>query len=63
MQVIPNILPIVRKLTPFLRSPISVATGSGAQHAGQMERFYTYSEGQRRKFVEDLDGFDYYVRV
>jgi cation diffusion facilitator CzcD-associated flavoprotein CzcO len=62
VQVIPNIQPIVKKLIPFLRSPVWVTTGFGAQYAGPNGTNFSYSEEQKKKFETDPEGFDQYVR-
>jgi cation diffusion facilitator CzcD-associated flavoprotein CzcO len=62
VQIVPNIQPKVKKLIPFLRSPVWVTTGFGAQYAGPNGTNFVYPEEQKRKFRDDPDHFDEYVR-
>ena len=62
VQIVPNIQPIVKKLIPFLRSPVWVTTGLGAQYAGPNGTNFQYSEEQKAGFNDDPEGFDKYCR-
>ncbi|PSN63199.1 cyclohexanone monooxygenase [Corynespora cassiicola Philippines] len=62
VQIIPNIQPTVGKLIAFLRSPVWVTTGFGAQHAGPGGTNFQYSEEQIKKWEEDPAEYDQYAR-
>ncbi|KAF2098453.1 cyclohexanone monooxygenase [Rhizodiscina lignyota] len=62
VQIVPNIQPKVKKLIPFLRSPVWVTTGFGAQYSGPGGTNFQYSAEQKKRFAEDPKHFDEYCR-
>ncbi|KAH7379124.1 cyclohexanone monooxygenase [Phaeosphaeria sp. MPI-PUGE-AT-0046c] len=62
VQVVPAIQPKVKKLFPFVRSPVWVTTGFGAKHAGPGGTNFEYSEEQKKMFNEDPAAYYQYCR-
>ncbi|PSS16494.1 hypothetical protein M430DRAFT_50875 [Amorphotheca resinae ATCC 22711] len=62
VQIIPCIQPVVKKLIPFLRSPVWITSGFGAKFAGPGGTNFDYSEEQIKSFKEDPEAYDRYCR-
>ncbi|PMD30016.1 FAD/NAD(P)-binding domain-containing protein [Hyaloscypha variabilis F] len=62
VQIIPSLQPDVKKLIPFLRSPVWITTGFGAKFAGPGGTNFTYSNEQKKTFNEDPEHYNQYCR-
>ncbi|KAN0107798.1 FAD/NAD(P)-binding domain containing protein [Hyaloscypha variabilis] len=62
VQIIPSLQPDVKKLIPFLRSPVWITTGFGAKFAGPGGTNFTYSNKQKKTFNEDPEHYNQYCR-
>ncbi|KPI40796.1 putative sterigmatocystin biosynthesis monooxygenase stcW [Cyphellophora attinorum] len=60
VQIIPSIQPKVKKLIPFLRSPVWVTTGFGAKYAGPGGTNFKYSEDQINHFQDKQGDYTKY---
>jgi cation diffusion facilitator CzcD-associated flavoprotein CzcO len=47
VKIIPSIQPVVKKLVPYLRSPVWITAGFGAKYAAPGGVNFEYSEEQR----------------
>ncbi|KAL3441401.1 FAD/NAD(P)-binding domain-containing protein [Aspergillus insuetus] len=61
VQIIPSIQPCVKKLVPFLRSPVWVTSGFGAKFAGPGGANFSYSKEEKKNF-DQADILDKYGR-
>jgi cation diffusion facilitator CzcD-associated flavoprotein CzcO len=62
VQTIPSIQPRVKKLIPFLRSPVWITAGFGAKYAAPGGVNFQYPEEQKQNFENDEEGFNKYCR-
>lgn len=62
VQIIPAIQPQVKKLMPYLRSPIWITAGFGAKYAAPGGSNFQYPEEQKQGFREDTDSHNQYCR-
>ncbi|RVX67223.1 hypothetical protein B0A52_08657 [Exophiala mesophila] len=62
VQIIPSIQPEVKKLYPFLRSPVWITAGFGAKHAAPGGVNFDYSQEQKEEFAKSPTALDKYCR-